>query len=63
MMMGMWFLSSFFGNYMAGFIGSYYEKMGQQDFFMLLVGLSVVAAVLFFVAIKPLSSIMKEAES
>jgi len=63
MMMGMWFLSSFFGNYMAGFIGSYYEKMSQQDFFMLLVGLSIVAAALFFVAIKPLGTIMSKVES
>ena len=63
MMMGMWFLSSFFGNYMSGLIGSYYEKMGEQNFFLLLVGLSVFASLLFFVAVKPLSSIMKGAES
>jgi hypothetical protein len=31
MMMGMWFLSSFFGNYLGGFIGeAFYEKMPKR---------------------------------
>lgn len=63
MMMGMWFLSSFFGNYMSGYIGSFYEKMSQQNYFLLLTGLSLAAAVLFFVAIRPLRSVMKGIDS
>ncbi|MFN9068152.1 MAG: MFS transporter, partial [Bdellovibrionales bacterium] len=63
MMMGMWFLSSFFGNYMSGYIGSFYEKMSQQDYFLLLVGLSLIAAFLFFVAVRPLRGIMKGIDS
>lgn len=63
MMMGMWFLSSFFGNYMSGYIGSFYEKMSQQDYFLLLVGLAMVAAFFFFVAIRPLRSVMKGIDS
>src|SRR6185312_13160167 len=35
MMMGMWLGSSFFGNYLAGYIGTYYEKMTQQNYFYL----------------------------
>ena len=41
MMMGIWFLSSFFGNYLSGYIGSYYEKMPNDSFFMLLASLGI----------------------
>ena len=43
MLMGMWFLSSFFGNYLSGYIGSYYEKMPKEAFFLLLTVLGVGA--------------------
>ena len=33
MMMGMWFLSSFFGNYMTGYLGTFYTKMTSEKFF------------------------------
>ena len=58
MMMGMWFLSSFVGNYLSGFIGGYYELMSKQAFFMLLTGLGVGAALIFFAANKPLKKAM-----
>ncbi|MBC7386532.1 MAG: peptide MFS transporter [Cryobacterium sp.] len=54
MMMGMWFLSSFFGNYLSGFIGGYYELMSKDAFFTLLTALGVGAALIFFAANKPL---------
>lgn len=52
MMMGVWLLSSFFGNYMAGFLGSYYETMGDQKFFSLMVILSLVASVILIIMSK-----------
>ncbi|MGZ3772184.1 MAG: peptide MFS transporter [Pseudobdellovibrionaceae bacterium] len=55
MMMGVWFLASFFGNYIAGQIGSYYEVMSKQDFFLLLAGLSLIPAVLFLLTHKLLT--------
>jgi len=53
-MMGMWFLSSFFGNYLSGFIGGYYELMTKDQFFALLTGIGVGASLIFFAANKPL---------
>lgn len=47
MMMGMWFLSSFIGNYLSGYIGSFYEKMPKNMFFALLCGLGLLASVIF----------------
>lgn len=61
MMMGVWLLSSFFGNYMAGFLGSYYEKMGEQKFFGLMVILSMIAAAVFFGMVKPLKKTVRGA--
>jgi POT family proton-dependent oligopeptide transporter len=54
MMMGMWFLSSFFGNYLSGYIGTYYEKMPKEAFFMLLTVLGVGAGAAIFALKSPL---------
>jgi POT family proton-dependent oligopeptide transporter len=50
MMMGMWFLSNFFGNYLAGYIGTFYEKMPKDAFFGILCLMGVVVGLLFFAA-------------
>jgi POT family proton-dependent oligopeptide transporter len=36
MLMGVWFLSSFAGNYLSGYLGMFWEKMSKQDFFVIL---------------------------
>ena len=54
MMMGMWFLSSFFGNYLCGYIGSYWEKMSHESFFLMLMSLSCGAGLCMFALLKPL---------
>lgn len=56
MLMGMWFLSSFFGNYLSGYIGMFYETMSKESFFMLLTGLSVAAGAAIFALQKPLKN-------
>ena len=54
MLMGMWFLSSFFGNYLAGFIGGFYETMSKDAFFTMLLAMGIGAGLIFFAANKPL---------
>ena len=44
MLMGMWFLSNFFGNYLSGYLGTYYEKMSRESFFLMLAVLGVSRA-------------------
>lgn len=56
MMMGMWFLSSFFGNYMTGFLGTFYTKMSSDSFFMMLTALGIGTGLIFFILKKPLSA-------
>jgi POT family proton-dependent oligopeptide transporter len=36
MLMGMWFLSSFVGNYLSGYLGTFWEKMSKEHFFAIL---------------------------
>jgi len=50
MMMGMWFLSSFFGNYMSGYVGSFYDRMPKDMFFLLLCVIGVITGFFFFLA-------------
>ena len=49
MMMGVWFLSSFIGNYMTGYLGTFYTKMPKETFFMMLCGLGIGTGIVFFV--------------
>ena len=58
-MMGVWLLSSFFGNTMTGIIGSYYEKMGEQNFFGLMVVMSLVAGAILLVMSKLLKKTVR----
>lgn len=54
MMMGVWFASSFFGNYMCGFLGTFWEKMPKEAFFTLLAVLACGAGLGIFAILKPL---------
>ncbi|AKU92395.1 peptide MFS transporter [Vulgatibacter incomptus] len=58
MMMGMWFLSSFLGNYLSGFIGTFYSVISKEMFFLLLTVLGVGAGVAIAVLNRPLQRAM-----
>ncbi len=47
-LMGVWYLSSFFGNYMAGWLGSFYDKMPRTQFFWWMTVIGVVVGVLLY---------------
>jgi POT family proton-dependent oligopeptide transporter len=58
MMMGVWFLSSFFGNYLSGYLGSYWEKIPKENFFLLMFALSFATSLAFFALLKPLKKVI-----
>jgi POT family proton-dependent oligopeptide transporter len=60
MMMGMWFLSSFIGNYLSGYIGTFYEKMSNDQFFMLLAILGGATGFAIFALKRPLQRVIGE---
>ena len=41
MMMGVWFFANFIGNYMAGWLGSFYEVIPRQTFFALMLAIGL----------------------
>ena len=45
MMMGVWFLSSFAGNYTAGLLGQYWEEMQKEMFFLMIALIAFAAGV------------------
>jgi POT family proton-dependent oligopeptide transporter len=54
----MWFLSSFFGNLLSGYIGALYTRIPRDAFFMLLMVLGVAAGVAIWMFNKPLKRAM-----
>ena len=58
MMMGMWFMSSFLGNIMSGYIGVLYSKWSADTFFMFLMALGVSAGLAIAAFNKPLRKAM-----
>ncbi|MBU6154538.1 MAG: peptide MFS transporter [Bdellovibrionales bacterium] len=58
MMMGMWFLSSFIGNYLAGSLGALYSQMSNDAFFSIFAVLGIVVGFFFLIAERKLSKIV-----
>jgi POT family proton-dependent oligopeptide transporter len=61
MMMGVWLMASFFGNYLGGFIGSFYEKLPKDVFFLILCSMGVLVGVFFFAMEKRLKKVVGDA--
>ena len=54
MLMGVWFLSSFAGNYMTGFLGTFWERMSKEAFFLMLSLLAFGAGIGMLAVLRPL---------
>ncbi|MBP6875559.1 MAG: peptide MFS transporter [Candidatus Eisenbacteria bacterium] len=63
MMMGVWFLSSFFGNYLTGFLGTFWEKMPKSSFFLMLTILGVSAGAAMFILSRPVGKVIAKHEA
>jgi POT family proton-dependent oligopeptide transporter len=59
MMMGMWFITSFTGNLLQGYIGSFFSRMDKVSFFLLCAGLAFVASLLTWAFERPLRTIIE----
>ncbi len=58
MMMGMWFLSSFLGNFLSGAIGVFYTRWPKEAFFAFLMALGVSAGLAMWAFNKPLKRVL-----
>jgi proton-dependent oligopeptide transporter, POT family len=60
MMMGVWLMTSFTGNQLQGFIGSFFSTMDKTTFFLMCSAIAVVAGVAFWLFNFPLKAILEK---
>jgi POT family proton-dependent oligopeptide transporter len=60
MMMGVWLGTSFVGNFMAGWLGSYWSSMNKPSFFLMIAGVAAFASVVIFSFNRPLRGALKD---
>jgi POT family proton-dependent oligopeptide transporter len=60
MMMGLWLATSFTGNLVAGWLGSFWSAMDKASFFLMLAGLAALAGMVIFAFNRPLRNILEE---
>ncbi len=58
MLMGVWFLANFFGNYLSGYLGTFWEKMPHEQYFFLMTGLGVGTGVVMLLMSRSLDRIV-----
>jgi proton-dependent oligopeptide transporter, POT family len=60
MMMGLWLATSFTGNFIAGWLGSFWSTMDKISFFLMLAGIAAFAGVVIFAFNRPLKAILED---
>jgi proton-dependent oligopeptide transporter, POT family len=60
MMMGVWLSTSFVGNFLAGFIGGFWSRMGKAEFFLLVAAIAALAGAAIFACRWPLRAALRD---
>jgi POT family proton-dependent oligopeptide transporter len=60
MMMGVWLATSFVGNFLAGYLGSFWSSMEKVEFFLMLAGISGAAGAVIVLLSFPLRSVLRD---
>jgi POT family proton-dependent oligopeptide transporter len=58
MMMGVWLATSFFGNILAGWLGSFWSSMDKPYFFLMIAGIAAAAGLVIWAFNRPLRGIV-----
>lgn len=58
MLMGVWFLAQFVGNYMAGYLGHFWDICSRQSFFLLVAAAAGLAGCILLLLLKRLKRVM-----
>jgi proton-dependent oligopeptide transporter, POT family len=59
MLMGLWLGTSFIGNFLAGYLGSFWSSMAKPHFFLMIATVALVAAAAIWAFDRPLRSKLK----
>ena len=60
MLMGLWLSTSFVGNFMAGWLGSFWSGMDKMLFFLMIAGVAAFAGAVVLACDRPLRGIIKD---
>lgn len=60
MLMGLWLATSFAGNFLAGYLGTFWSSMSQVEFFLMLAAISGVASAAIALLNIPLRSVLSD---
>jgi POT family proton-dependent oligopeptide transporter len=63
LMMGVWLATSFFGNFLAGYLGTLWSSMAPGAFFLLLAAIAAAAGLAIAALALPLRGVLKESPS
>jgi proton-dependent oligopeptide transporter, POT family len=58
--MGIWFITSFFGNLIGGWLGSFWSVMDKSAFFLMIAGVAALAGLVILAFNKPLRTALGE---
>jgi POT family proton-dependent oligopeptide transporter len=59
MLMGVWLATSFVGNFLAGYLGSFWSTMAKPDFFLMIAGIAIAAGAVIWAFDRPLRTALK----
>jgi POT family proton-dependent oligopeptide transporter len=59
MMMGVWLATSFFGNLLAGVLGSYWSAMDKPVFFLMIAGIAALAGAVIALLRRPFGGLLE----
>jgi POT family proton-dependent oligopeptide transporter len=60
MLMGLWLGTSFTGNLMAGWLGSFWSTMDKSMFFLMIAGIATIAGAVILAFDRPLRAVIKD---
>ena len=60
MMMGMWFMTSFVGNLIGGWLGSFWTVMDKSAFFLMIAGVAALAGLVVLAFNQPLRAALRQ---
>jgi MFS family permease len=60
MMMGVWLSTSFVGNFLAGYLGSFWSSMDKTQFFLMIAAVSAAAGAIIWSFNRPLRGVLDQ---
>ena len=60
MLMGLWLATSFAGNLIAGWLGSFWSSMDKTTFFLMIAGIALIASAVILAFNRPLRNVISD---